>query len=69
MYPIDVKVWIDGKDATKWIFGSETVVLSNINRKWSKIDISSFIKGPGTHEIEITAEAGIGRVECRLEIS
>lgn len=69
MYPSDVKVYIDGKDVTKWIFGSETVTISNVNRVWKNIDITSFIKGFGSHKIEVTCGAGVGRVEARVEIS
>lgn len=67
-YPSDIRVFIDGKDATKWIFGTETVALTAVNREWKRIDISSFIKGAGSHKIEITCGAGIGRVEARVEI-
>ncbi len=69
MYPSDVRVFIDNRDVTKWIFGSETITLSDVNNTWKNIDISSFIKGHGEHKIEVTAGAGVGRVEVRLEIT
>jgi hypothetical protein len=68
MYPSDIRVFIDGRDVTKWIFGTETVTLTNVNRDWKNIDISSFIRGPGLHKIEVTAGAGVGRVEARVSI-
>ena len=68
-YPTGVKIFIDEQDATKWIFGTDTITLSNLENTWRNIDITSFIKGPGLHTIEITAEGGVGRVETRLEIS
>ena len=68
MYPTDVKIFIDGKDVTKWIFGAATVTLSSVNNTWRNIDISSFVRGAGLHKIEITAGNGVGRVEARVEI-
>ncbi len=69
MYPSDVRVYIDGRDVTKYIFGSETIELSDVNNTWKNIDISSFLRGHGSHKVEVTAGAGVGRVEVRLEIS
>jgi len=68
MYPTDVKVFLDGKDITKYIFGTDTIVLSNVNNTWRNIDITPHIKGPGLHKIEITAATGVGRVEARVEV-
>lgn len=69
MYPTDVKVFIDGVDVTKWIFGTDTVTLTNVDNTWRDIDVSSFIKGPGIHKIEVTCGGGVGRVEARVEIT
>jgi len=69
MYPTDVKVFIDGVDVTKWIFGVDTVTLTNVDNTWRDIDISSFIKGVGIHQIQVTAGGGVGRVEARVEIT
>lgn len=68
MYPTDIKVFIDGVDVTKWIFGVDTIELTNLNNTWRGIDISPFIKGPGMHQIQVTAGGGVGRVEARVEI-
>lgn len=68
LYPTDVKVFIDDKDVTKFIWGSETITLSEVNNTWRNIDISQFIRGPGLHKIEITAGTGVGRVEARVEM-
>jgi len=69
MYPTDVKVFIDGKDVTKYIFGTDTIVLSDVNNTWRDIDIGPHLRGPGLHTIEITAATGVGRVEARVEIA
>lgn len=68
-YPSDVKIFIDDKDVTKWIFGTETITITNLQNTWRNIDISSFIRDHGQHTIRITSGSGVGRVECRLEIS
>lgn len=68
-YPSDIRVFIDGKDVTKYIFGSDTITLTNVNRAWKNIDITSHIRNIGEHKIEITAGNGVGRVEARVEIS
>lgn len=68
MYPENVRVFIDGKDVTEWIFGTDTVTPTAALHNWSNIDITQFVKAKGTHTIEITAEAGVGRVEVIVEI-
>lgn len=68
MYPENVRVFIDGKDVTEWIFGEDTITPTAAKHNWSNIDITQFVKARGTHTIEITAEAGVGRVEVIVEI-
>lgn len=68
MYPENVRIFIDGKDVTSWIFGADTITPSNAKHSWTNIDISQFVKTKGTHLIELTCEAGIGRVEAIVEI-
>lgn len=68
MYPENVRVLIDGKDVTNWMFGVDTINPSDAKHSWTNIDITQFVKAKGTHIIEITAEAGVGRVEAILEI-
>lgn len=63
MYPENVRIFIDGKDVTSWIFGSDTITPSDAQFSWSNIDITQFVRSKGTHIIEITAESGVGRVE------
>lgn len=68
-YPTDVKIFIDGNDVTKLIFGTDVVTLTNVENTWRKIDISTYLRGEGMHVLEVTAGGGTGRVEARLEIS
>lgn len=67
-YPSDVKVYIDGNDVTEWIFGTDTVTLTDVNNSFQNIDISSLVQDAGRHTIEVTCDAGVGRVEARVEI-
>lgn len=68
-YPSGVKVFIDDKDVTYYIFGDNTVDPSSILNTWRDIDITPYLrKTPGLHTIEITAANGNGRVESRVEI-
>lgn len=69
MYPTEVSILLDGKDITKWIFGQDTITLSNVANTWRNIDLSSYISGPGIHTLEVQCVSGVGRVEARLEIS
>jgi hypothetical protein len=69
MYPEDVKIFIDGKDRTAWIFGPETINPSDAKNSWSNIDITQFVKAKGTHIIEATCEGGVGRLEIIVEMS
>lgn len=68
MYPTGVKIYLDGKDITRYIFNSEIIVLSDADHVFRNIDLTSFIKGPGLHTLEVTADSGTGRVEARVEI-
>lgn len=68
-YPSGLKIFIDGKDATYYIFGSNTFEPSSLLDTWRDIDISTYLrKVDGLHTIEITAQNGNGRVECRVEV-
>lgn len=68
-YPSGLKLYIDGKDATYYVFGSNTLDPSTDLNTWRDIDITPYLrKTPGLHTVEITAGNGNGRVECRVEI-
>ena len=83
-YPIGLKIFIDGEDCTYYIFGTNTFSPSGGNTILRDIDITPYLrlpdnltndrkfkdtnKGPNVHTIEITAEDGSGRVECRVEV-
>lgn len=68
-YPTGLKLFIDGHDATYYIFGANTFDPSSLMNKWRDLDITPFLqKRPGIHTIEVTALNGNGRVECRVEI-
>ena len=84
-YPSGIRIYIDGTDATAFIFGEPTFNPSSIENTFKDINITGYLrkierksitphaeKGeifpPQEHLIEITAEDGNGRVECRLEI-
>lgn len=68
-FPSDCKVFIDDLDCTFWMFGSDTITPTEIQHRWRGIDISQWVKVPGLHTIRITAVAGVGRVDARVEIS
>jgi len=67
-YPTNVRVFIDDVDVTFWIFGTETLELSDINKTFRDIDISPHVKGEGEHKLEITCEGNVGRVEARIRL-
>lgn len=69
MYPENVRVFIDGKDVTEWLFGEDVITPTAARHNWTNIDITQFVKGRGTHQIEIACEAGVGRVEVIVEIA
>ena len=69
MFPENVRIFIDGVDRTNWIFGEDTITPTLAQYSWSNIDITQFCKSRGTHVIELTCEAGVGRVEVIVEIS
>lgn len=68
IFPERVRIFIDGIDRTEWIFGDDTITPSLAKHSWTNIDITQFVKARGTHIIEITCEAGVGRVEVVTEI-
>jgi len=63
MYPEEVRIFIDGKDITTWVFGVPTINPSIEKFSWTNIDITQFVRSKGVHTIQITAEAGVGRIE------
>ena len=67
-YPTDVKVYIDDEDITYWIFGVDSIDITDSNYRFKDIDISPFCSSPGEHTLEITCATGVGRVEARLEM-
>lgn len=69
MYPEGVKIFIDGKDVTRWVFGATSVNPTIERYSWTNIDITQFVRGKGVHTIQITAEAGVGRVEVITRIT
>lgn len=69
MYPEEVRIFIDGRDVTAWVFGRETINPSDERFSWTGIDITQFVKARGTHTIEIRAEAGVGRIEAIVEMT
>lgn len=68
MFPENVKIFIDGIDRTKWIFGADTITPTTAKHSWTNIDITQFVKNRGNHIIEVTCESGVGRVELIVEI-
>lgn len=69
MFPENVRIFIDGKDVTEWIFGDDTITPTTGKHSWTNIDITQFVKNKGNHIIEVTCEAGVGRVEIIVEIA
>jgi hypothetical protein len=68
-YPSGLKVFIDGKDVTYYLFGKAQLNPDSDNNTWRDKDITTFLrKTPGLHTIEVTSQDGNGRVECRVEI-
>jgi len=69
MYPEDVRIFIDGIDRTEWIFGEDTITPTIAKHSWTNIDITQFVKSRGNHIIEVTCDAGVGRIEIIVEIT
>jgi len=84
-YPTGLKIFVDGIDATYYIFGKNTFDPDEINNTFRDIDITPYLRKIGIsgstdrnrrsdpsqtnlHTVEITAEDGNGRVECRVEV-
>lgn len=68
-YPEDIKVYIDGKDITYFIFGANTFSPTVDRRTFYDIDLTGFITSPGIHKIRIVPGFGDGRLDCRVEIA
>jgi hypothetical protein len=83
-YPTGLKIFIDGEDCTFYIFGTNTFTPTDENNIIRGIDITPYLRtidnlsgdryfkpnsqGQNIHTIEVTAEDGSGRVECRVEV-
>lgn len=68
-YPANLKVYIDGKDVTYYLFGVNFLSPTNELNIWRDIPISTYLrKTPGIHTIEIVPQSGAGRVDVRVEI-
>lgn len=67
-YPIMVTVFIDGNDVTRTLFGADAINPSDQQNTYKNLDISSFIRGPGSHYVEIYTTSGVGQVEARVEV-
>ena len=67
-FPTGIRVFIDEEDVTSFLFGEDTVTLTDIHRIFNNLDITSYLKYVGTHTLKITAEGGIGRVDARITI-
>lgn len=68
-YPTGIKVYIDDKDCTYYLFGVKSLDPTAINNTWRDIDISGYIRQtPGIHTIKIVPAAGAGRADVRVEI-
>jgi len=68
-FPENCRVFIDGIDCTYWLFGKETITPTELDHRWHDVDISLYVKGPGLHKLQITAESGVGRVDARVALS
>lgn len=66
--PSDCTIWIDGKDVTYQLFGSDTITPTATKFSWQDIDISGLVKGKGLHTLEVRAGNGSGRVDARIEV-
>ncbi len=67
-YPDGVKVFIDDTDVTKFVFGADTVTLTDAKHMFDNIDISAFVGTPVEHTITIIFASCFVRVEARLEM-
>jgi len=85
-YPSGLKIYIDGQDATYFLFNSNTFNPTSERNILRDINITAFLRkatspmkikdrnykgdagNSSVHTIEITAEDGNGRVECRVEV-
>lgn len=67
-YPTGIRVLVDSEDVTYWIFGADTIELTDLMYRFSNIDLSPYCSEPGTHRLQITCETGVGRVEARIQI-
>ncbi len=68
-FPTNLKIYIDGKDATYYLFGATTITPTTALNTWRDIPISTYLrKSPGIHTIEVVPESGTGRCDVRVEI-
>lgn len=69
MFPENVKIYIDSIDITQVAFGVSTLTITELNRVWRDIDISSFVTSPGIHTLRVECTGGVGRVEAKIKIT
>lgn len=68
-YPSGIQIYVDGKNCTYYITGSNTFDPTVDLNTFRDIDIGPYLrKTPGIHTVEITAQDGNGRAEVRVEI-
>lgn len=67
-YPTGVKVFLDGEDITKSVFGADTITLNDAENTWRNLDITPYLKYVGLHKLRITATGGVGRVDAKISV-
>lgn len=67
-FPTGIRVFIDDEDVTAFLFGTDVITLTDVDRVFNNLDITSYLKYIGTHTLKITAEGGIGRCDARISI-
>lgn len=70
-YPTGLKIYIDDKDATFYIFGVNKLDPDPLQGTdiFRDVDITPYLrKTPGRHTVKVTAENGNGRIEARVEV-
>ena len=68
-YPQNLRIFLDGKDITFYVFGADTFTPDDTDFYRSNIDLTSHLGGAGVHIIRIKAGIGEGRIDARVEIA
>lgn len=68
IYPTGVRVFLDGKDVTYKLFGSDTINPTDDKFAWRNLNLTDLVSVPGIHTLVITCDEGAGRVDARVEI-